>query len=739
MMRLCTAIALVTLWTVLGALHPVAQSAPPPGRQAYTSTATAILVDVVVRDRKGRPVSDLSADDFLVAEDGVQQKIDTFTRVSHGAGIGVGVAWKSSAGTVAVDPTTPPATAPASDTDAGDASTALVFDHLSSESLRLAQRATLDYVPMTGESGVRVGVFATDPGIRVVQRFTTDRALVRRAVERVMPSATAAEEQKAERSDELIERRRGLEGEAASGAASVLGMGGATMAAASSEIGERETELQLIQTELNMLRSFDNLDRAHKGYDTASALLAVVQSLSYLPGRKTIVFFSEGLPVSPSLAARLDYVIDVANRANVTAYAVDAKGLRAKSTLTNARKEMETFAEERLNQVTTGTDRTNQPLTMAFERVEDTLRLDSRSGLAKLSEDTGGFLVEQTNDLASAFRRIDEDNQFHYLLTYSPKNTEFDGKFRAIHVKVHRPGAEVFARKGYRAVRTASTIGVDSYEAPALTLLDRTPLPNAFPVHAAGFSFPEPARPGLTPVLVHVGTDSLQFTVDGQRSTYAARVAIVVRIRDGRGHEVLKLSQQYLLAGDANDLEAARKGEILFYREADLAPGVYTMDSIVFDGIAQRGSARVATLTVPAFDPTALVMSSLVLVHRVEEVNDPPAPGPNATPPLYVGRLLVYPNLGEPIRKSAGVELPFYFALYGNVAGAKAYAQLLQNGEVKAEAPVQLPPATGSRVQHVGRLPIGALPAGTYELRLRVVGSGGEVSRTAFFTLQEMN
>src|SRR4029078_8571181 len=133
-----------------------------------------------------------------------------------------------------------------------------------------------------------------------------------------------------ERSDELMERKRGLEGEAASRAASALGMGGATMAAASSEIGERETELQLIQTELNMLRSFDNLDRSHKGYDTASALLAVVQSLSYLPGRKTIVFFSEGLPVSPSLSARLDYVIDVANRANVTTYAVDAKGLRAK-------------------------------------------------------------------------------------------------------------------------------------------------------------------------------------------------------------------------------------------------------------------------------------------------------------------------------------------------------------------------------------------------------------------------
>ena len=47
-----------------------------------------------------------------------------------------------------------------------------------------------------------------------------------------------------------------------------------------------------------------------------------------LPGRKTIVFFSEGLPVSPALSAQLDAVIDAANRANVTTYAIDAHGLR---------------------------------------------------------------------------------------------------------------------------------------------------------------------------------------------------------------------------------------------------------------------------------------------------------------------------------------------------------------------------------------------------------------------------
>jgi VWFA-related protein len=736
MNRVCVAVAAALGLAIVGATRPSAQAGGPTrDTQSFTAATTAILVDVVVRDRTGRPVTDLSAADFEVAEDGLPQKVDSFARVSRGAGIGVGVAWKSHDATVAVS-ARGTSDSPALDTPPEDATTALVFDHLSSEALRLAQRATLDYVPMNGESGVRVGVFATDPGIRVMQSYTTDRGLVRQAVAHVTPSGTSAEEQKAERSDELMGRRRELEGESQAAVAAAAGGSSAGLAQNAAELGRRETELKMVQVELNMIRSFNNLDRDHQGYDTSQALMSIVRSLSYLPGRKTIVFFSEGLPVSPALSARLDLVIEAANRANVTAYAVDAKGLRAKSSLTAPRKEMDGFVEERMNQISTGTDRTEQPLTMAFERVEDTLRLDSRTGLARLAEDTGGFLVEQSNDLSSAFRRIDEDNQFHYLLTYSPKNTAFDGKFRAIQVKVHRGGAQVFARKGYRAIRTPHAIDAGSYEVPALALLDRAPLPNAFPIRAAGFSFPDPARPGLTPVLVHVDTAALHYALDSQRSTYSGQAAIIVRIRDGRGGEVQKLSQQYVLSGDTKDLEAAKRGEILFYREPDLPAGVYTMETIVFDATARQGSARVATLTVPPVEPL-FGMSSLVLVSRVEEIRDAPPADARATAPLYVGQSLLYPNLGEPITKSATAELPFYFTLYGDVRTVKAYAQLLQNGRVLADSPMQLPQASGSRVQHVGRLPIGALPAGTYELRIRVTDAAREVSRSAFFTLQD--
>src|SRR5262245_5195877 len=206
------AAALVVLLAAVIQPHPSAQSASrPTDRQSFTSTATAILVDVVVRDKKGHPVTDLSAADFQLSEDGVPQKVDTFTRVSHGSGIGIDVAWRSPGHTVNIAGAGSSPSDAASDAQA--ATTALVFDHLSAESLRLAQKATLEFVPMAGESSARVGVFATDPGIRVIQPYTTDRTRIRLGVEKVMASGTSAAEQKADRMDELIDRRRELSAE----------------------------------------------------------------------------------------------------------------------------------------------------------------------------------------------------------------------------------------------------------------------------------------------------------------------------------------------------------------------------------------------------------------------------------------------------------------------------------------------------------------------------------------------
>src|SRR4029453_2265748 len=99
-----------------------------------------------------------------------------------------------------------------------------------------------------------------------------------------------------------------------------------------------------------------------------------------------------------------------------------------------------------------------------------------------------------------------------------------------------------------------------------------------------------------------------------------AQAVIVARIRNAAGQPVHTLSQQYLLTGAARDVDVARQGDILFYRQPDLKPGVYGLETIVHDVLTQRASARLSTLTVPAAAPGATPLSTLVVVQRAERV-----------------------------------------------------------------------------------------------------------------------
>jgi len=725
-MNIRAAVAVIAL-AFDGAL--AAQSAPrAPQFESFSAGATAILVDVVVRDKRGRPVLDLTADDFEISEDQVPQRLGSFSVVERGGGIGIRVGRRMSAAPAAPrsGSTEPGAPQPQSDVPA----VAIVFDALRPEPLALAQKAALAYLPIGGESNGRIGVFSSDPGLRVLQPYTDDLARVRRAVYSVAAAGTAKQEAEGERRQALNERLVTLD---------ALGIG-RDFQTFSSEGGnptasQALAEQQMTELEMRMLRSFESLDRDHRGFGSADALLSVIHSLAVMPGRKTLVYLSEGLPASPAMQARLDVLVSVANRANVSVYTIDAAGLRAESALTETRREVEAAGQERLRQNSVSRDPSNGPLMRLVERTEDLIRLDPHGGLVRLAEDTGGFLIRDTNDLSSAFRRIDEDNRFHYLLTYSPSNADFDGKFRTIQVKVKRESMQVFARKGYLAVRRAA-LPAASYEAAALaTLAGRTP-PNAFPVSAAGFVFPNPKGPAAVPIVAQVKTRDLRFQVDEKRGTYAAQAAIVATIKNAAGQSLRTLSQQYVLSGAAKDVDAARAGDILFYRQPELPPGVYTLEVIAHDAIADRASARLSTLTVPTSSGDRNLASTLVVVREIEKV---PSVDRTSALPFYYGDLLLYPNAGEPLRRGPGSELVFYFAFYASPGKPSAATlEILHSGRPLASVPVDLPhPASSGRVQHVARLPIDKFPSGTYELKLRLRTGDEEQLRTAFFTIAE--
>jgi VWFA-related protein len=729
-------IAIVGVIAVLvGAAAPRAQQRPAPDTpDVFMSRTTAILVDVVVRDKKGQPVLDLEAADFEILEDGVKQKVGSFALINRGQGIGIGVKFKQPDHTTLVD-TRAPKPAAGADPEQLPASTAIIFDALSADALAKSQRAALDYLPPDGESGARIAIFATVPSMQILQPYTQDIAAIRNGIRAVTAAGTMAADMKKDRMASLFEQRTTLESQA-DRLSQLASAGGGALAETGAAIGQLEMESRLVQGQMRLIQAFDAIDRDHRGFGAMTTLLTAIDSLSVRPGRKTVVLFSEGLPASPALQNQMQRIIEVANHANVTVYAVDAAGLRVTSTIEDTRKEIDQVGADRLRQASLGRDTAEGPYTRMLERTEDLLRMDPQGGLAHLSEDTGGFLIRDTNDIGSAFRRIDEDSRIHYLLTYSPSNETFDGKFRSIDVKIARPGVQIFARKGYRAVRTSGAVRPPAYEAPAVAMLESGKLPNAFPVRAGGLVFPNREGSAVVPVIVKVNTSSLEFDVDRARGTYSGQVAVVARVRNVYGDVVQKLSQQYVLSGDEKDVEAARRGEILFYREPKLAPGVYELESIVYDIVSNKASARVSTITVPEFGRGGLQMSSVMIIAKTEKVD---AVSPATEAPLYFGNILLYPNLGDPVNKGTEGELAFYFSLYPDRGRpvTTATLSLLKNGRQVAEAKLEVgeSPRSAERVQHVGKLPLASLPAGTYELQVAVSDGRTSQARSAYFTI----
>ena len=481
-----------------------------------------------------------------------------------------------------------------------------------------------------------------------------------------------------------------------------------------------------------MMAGFEALERDEQGYASVNGLFAIIGAMRQLPGRKSLVLFSEGVAIPPAVHRLFLGVIDAANRANVSIYTMDAAGLRTDSEQAKIRDQVNQAGKRGLTSYASSPRREasgNEPLTKALELNEDVLRQDPHKGLGELAQGTGGLIFDNTNNLRAGFEQVESDLRNYYLIGYTPTNPAYDGTFRKIEVKVNRPGLTVAARKGYFAVRDTGGAPVNTWEAPALAALDRRPVPNAFPYRVGALQFPSKENPGLVPILVDLKTAPLSFPTTADQKAFKSDFAVVVRFVDAQNKVVRKVSQHYEMSAALDKLDVAKNSGVIFYREPELAPGIYTMEAIVYDSPTSRASVRYATVEVPRVDAKKLRMSSLVIVKRSEKVGaDEPRTGP-----LFVKDVLLYPNLGEDISKG-NKEVGFFFTVYPGAAGTRpeAVLELIQNGQPLAQVPLPLDaPDAAGRIQQVGRLPVDALAPGTYELRAIVKQGSEQVFRSA--------
>jgi VWFA-related protein len=695
---------------------PARQAAPVPSQsKPLTSGVTAVVVDVVVRDGKGNPVTDLGKEDFQLLEDNVQQEITDSVVVMPGRG---------PSALPAVTSTSSPSTAaprPTADKPAGENFLAIVFDRLSPEARGLSYKGALAYLDTLHDDDF-VGVFVADLGLKTVQSYTNDREKIRTAIYDAAMNATSQFGPGAMRDDLANRNDRGEkhQGDAHPDVPVVASPESEGRPVDGRTIGARE--IQAVQQ-----TTWETLMREEQGYATTNALLAIATGLGTLPGRKSVVFFAEAIAIPPAVLPHFRNVVATANRANVSFYTIDAVGLRVHSS------DAATGRAVRAMGLAVNTGQSSLGM---LEYNEEVMRKDPRTSLTLLAQQTGGFLVENTNDLSKAFRQVDSDRRFHYLLTYTPKNTNFGGEWRTIDVKVPGRKVSIRARAGYQALRAPANVPLLAYEAPALAALDRSAAPSDLPIRASALVFPVADGRSRVAVLASTSATRLTFKRDDKAHAYRTDFTILARIVDARGNAVRKSSQPYRLTGALEQMEQAQRGDVLFFRQPLLDPGDYTLEVAVHDAFAGKAGVVRTPFAVPAGGADTLRVSSLTIVQRGERV----PPGERQPDnPLYFGDVVVYPNLGEALVKPRDKALTFYVIVVpGVMVTPHATLEVVRGSDVVATSALRLPqPDLNGRIAHVAQVPLDRLEPGSYTLRLTIEDQKQRQIREAAFILRD--
>ena len=283
----------------------------------------------------------------------------------------------------------------------------------------IARKAALDFLDADHRADLWISVFAVDRRMHLLQQFTMDRDEVRAAVE-VRHGSGACRAHRpdhgigARRSRGHVRGRRGRS--AAAGAA-----GGAAAGSAGAASGAAARDAAFARIEQNAIDMTDQLERQLQGESSIFGLIALANQQQKLAGRKTILYFSEGLQVTSRLEQVFRSAVSEANRANVSIYAVDARGLDTENQLVGQQEKMRRAVRAVQRQLTSrGGVAVTREEAQAGETVEESLRVNTQGTLGDLAESTGGFLIANSNDMKAGMEKVAGDIVGYYEVVYAP-------------------------------------------------------------------------------------------------------------------------------------------------------------------------------------------------------------------------------------------------------------------------------------------------------------------------------
>jgi len=490
-----------------------------------------VNVEVFVTDRDGRHVAGLRREDFVVFEDDQRVEITNFYAVARGAGEGAEPVPEG----ISPDPEMWPVPE--------DQRLHLVV-YVDNYNLRPTHRARVlealsGFLEDCLAASARVMLVAHNGSLEVVQPFTDDHRRLAAGLGKLGRATTHLPEVDARRRAAIRMIDRALvDGDLTSSRSHLDGY------------------VQILRSEVQR---------------SVRALESVVRALGILPGRKAILYLSDGLETYPGrdleemffgvsagggeshLFRRLSRE---ANAQQVTFYTLDARGQLT------PRQSAEFSAQD-----------------LGGDAVEINRLFHLAEPLLAISGPTGGSTILNTFNFAGTLSQVSEDFGNFYSLGYRSRDSG-QGKYHKIEVKLRRPGLWLRHRSGYFdkpaaervADRTLSVLLVDGA---------RNPLGVAV---AFGEAEKEGRHKFLLPILVRIPFQGVTLLPRDEMMEGRLRLFVTVRDEQDRLSPVRELAYPLSVARD--ELEKAPGGDIGYQATLEIRPGTQQVAVGVWDEIS---------------------------------------------------------------------------------------------------------------------------------------------------------
>jgi len=644
-----------------------------PQQTVIRINVNLVQVDAVVTDSKGKAVTDLKREDFELLQDGKPQTITAFDFINIREAPRRGTPQRGApprggvpAPLLSNVPLRP---------EQIRRTIALVVDDLglSFDSSVRVRQSLKKWVETQMQPGDFVAVLRTSAGMGALQQFTRDRRLLYSAID-------------------LVRYQVGRVG-----TASFAPLRGVYPGSPDTSAFDRE---------LNRIYSIGSM----------GAIQYIVQGLRELPGRKSVILFTESMQLlfaegrDQLVEEALRRLSDAANRSAVVIYAIDPRGVA----YTGLTAEDNTSGMSPLQISRVASQRTNELIA-------------SQEGMLTLTEKTGGLFLHN-NDIDGSLRQVIDDGDGYYLLGYQPAITTFDvrpgmEKFHKLSVRVTRPGLTVRSRTGF--------FGTPDRRTPPPV----TPIAQITRALTSPFSTGD-VRIRLTTLFAHTDKDGSEINAllfidardltfdqepDGSRTSLVDIAAVTFDV-DGQQVDGANRTWRFRVA-EKNYEEVLKTGIVYSLRVPIKKSGAYQMRVALRDSTSQRFGTATQFIEIPDVKKGRLALSGIILGAG----QSPPASDTNSAEGVLVAN---DPNGTPAVRifKNGSNLVYAYEILNARPDRNKKYqldieTRLFRDGEQVYASPsskVTEPEKKERRLFGIGQLQLSQIQPGDYVLQVIV-------------------